>query len=526
MNVLVINGSPKGEHSNTMQLTRSFLEGAGWKDAEILEVSKAGIKACLGCFACWNKTPGTCVIEDGMRIILPKLIAADIIIWSFPLYYYGIPGDMKTLIDRQLPLNLPFMAGENESGGHPSRYDLSQQRHVAISTCGFWTAHGNYDAVTAMFHHYYGNGDPTEIFCGQGELFRIPELKSRTAAYLELVRNAGAEYAAGGISAETMDALSKPLYPREVFEKMADASWGLDDSAKTAGDDSLNFTIQMAALYMPDGRERIVEFSYTDIGKTYQLLLTKQGSEVISENFREYTTKIETPYSVWRSIARGEISGQDALFQQQYRVLGDFDLMLKWEDLFGAQETEKGAKLKPQRKTDMTVLLAPWIVIWIAIAINPTIGGAAGILVSAALPLLWFFFQPVLYEQITIPLVAALSLMALLGIPPRIVVPVSYAAFGFLWLAGSFLKTPLTAHYSAANYGNEKAFDNPLFIRTNRILTAAWAVLYLITPIWTYFLMGTALSTYIGLINSICPALMGLFTAWFQKWYPARFARG
>ncbi|MDE5768871.1 MAG: NAD(P)H-dependent oxidoreductase [Oscillospiraceae bacterium] len=27
MNILVLNGSPKGERSNTMKLTRAFLEG-------------------------------------------------------------------------------------------------------------------------------------------------------------------------------------------------------------------------------------------------------------------------------------------------------------------------------------------------------------------------------------------------------------------------------------------------------------------------------------------------------------------
>jgi hypothetical protein len=96
--------------------------------------------------------------------------------------------------------------------------------------------------------------------------------------------------------------------------------------------------------------------------------------------------------------------------------------------------------------------------------------------------------------------------------------------FGLMWLIGAFTKTPLTAHYSAAGYGGEKAFENPLFMRTNRILTAAWGVLYLIAPIWTYFLMGSPAAAYTGLINSVCPALMGIFTAWFQKWYPARWA--
>ncbi len=109
MNILVINGSPKGENSNTLKLARAFLEGAGWKEAEILDVWKSHIRPCMGCFSCWNKTPGTCVINDMMSGILPKILGADVIIWSFPLYYYSVPGCLKNLIDRQLPLSQPCL---------------------------------------------------------------------------------------------------------------------------------------------------------------------------------------------------------------------------------------------------------------------------------------------------------------------------------------------------------------------------------------------------------------------------------
>ncbi len=61
---------------------------------------------------------------------------------------------------------------------------------------------------------------------------------------------------------------------------------------------------------------------------------------------------------------------------------------------------------------------------------------------------------------------------------------------------------------------------------TNRILTAAWGILYLLTPIWTYFIMQTSAGSYVGAINSVLPALMGIFTAWFQKWYPKHVASG
>lgn len=345
MNILVLNGSPKGENGNTMALTRAFLEGAGWKDAEVIDAAAAGVKGCTGCYTCWTKTPGTCVLRDGMDGILPKMIAADVLIWSFPLYYFSVPGILKNIIDRQLPTSLPFMAKDKESGGHPKRYDLTRRRHAVISTCGFWTARGNYDAVTAMFDHMYGAEKYAKIFCGQGEVFRIPETKQYAEVYLETVRRAGAEFAAGGIAADTLDELAEPVFERDVFEKMADASWNVDASGNAAGtDDSLSFTKQMAALYRPDGEERVVEFHYADIGKTYQILLTKQGSEVIAEGFRPHTTRIETPYTVWRSISRGEISGPEAMFQRLFTVTGDFTLMLKWNELFGAPAPKDSIK--------------------------------------------------------------------------------------------------------------------------------------------------------------------------------------
>ncbi|SNT28480.1 Multimeric flavodoxin WrbA [Anaerovirgula multivorans] len=529
MKVLVLNGSPKSECSNTMRLTRAFLDGAGWSNAEVIDVAKADIKACLGCFVCWHTTPGKCVINDGMGKILTKMIAADVIVWSFPLYYYNVPSGLKNLIDRQLPLSLPFMEEGNESGSHPSRYNLTHQKHVVISTCGFWTSIGNYEAVTAMFDHFCGKNNYITIFCGQGELFSVPELKNRTDTYLEVVRRTGEEYVAGGIRNETREELAEPLYPRNVFEKMADASWRIEkeECPKTPTDDSLSFTRQMAALYKPDGVERVIEFHYTDIEKTYQILLTKQGSEVITDNVKSYTTRIETPYSVWRSIACGEITGQKALFQRLYKVIGDFDIMLKWDDLFGTQTPPlKRTEYKTLHKTQMPLFLVPWIIIWTGIPINPVVGSAISIVAATVIPLLWLLFRPVVYERISILIVAGLSLAVLLGADARIIVSGSYLLFGLLWIIGSFPQIPLTAHYSSMGYGGEKAFANPLFILTNRILTAAWGAIYLVTPIWTYVLMGTELSPYVGLINSILPALMGLFTAWFQKWYPAQYARG
>ena len=231
-NILLINGSPKGKKSNTYKLATAFIEGLKEEQNELVVeeifVNKLEINPCLGCFSCWNKTPGECVVKDDMQEVIEKLLWADINIWSFPLYYFSVPGKLKTLIDRQLPMVLPFMEKGAQSGSHPARYDMSNKRNVLISTCGFYTTEGNYDAVVSMFNHLLGKDNYEKIFCSQGELFRVPELSHRTSEYLDYVKTAGREYISGRINDNTKTKLNTLLFTKETFEAMADASWGVE----------------------------------------------------------------------------------------------------------------------------------------------------------------------------------------------------------------------------------------------------------------------------------------------------------
>ena len=76
------------------------------------------------------------------------------------------------------------------------------------------------------------------------------------------------------------------------------------------------------------------------------------------------------------------------------------------------------------------------------------------------------------------------------------------------------------------NYGGEAAHKNPLFMKTNYILAAAWGVLYVLTAVWTFLLKKAGVGAALIVVNNLMPVLMGIFTGWFEKWYPARLARG
>ena len=541
MKVLVINGSPKGERSNSLRLTRAFLQGMcgrGSETAEVEQVNVCGlnIRPCRGCFGCWKTTPGSCVIRDDMAEVIQKILWADVILLSFPLYYFSVPGPLKNLIDRQLPMALPFMDDRTDgvgSGSHPARYDMSGKRWVLISTCGFYSAEGNYDCVCGMFDHICGKGRYETIFCGQGELFSVKELSARTDEYLRTVEQAGAEYAAGGITAKTRQELGRLLYPKETFEAMADASWGVDRESGEKEEESLIFTRQMAALYNKDsydGQDRVLEICYTDLGRTYQILLGKDGSEVRTDGSLTATTRIDTPWDVWTAISRGEMRGDEALAKHLYTVSGDFSLMMSWDKFFGAAdkpgETVKPAAAEKGMKPPlMLTMLIPWITLWVAVSIDAHAGALVTLAVCACLPLIMARHELCIYDRISFAVPGLLAVLAAGSGNGQLAIGLGYLLFGAMWLGSCLTKEPLCAAYVKYGYGDD-ALNNPIFMKTNRIIATAWGVLYLLTAGWTFLLSGHVPDTLLVVLNQLMPILLGIFTAWFQKWYPAKVASG
>lgn len=290
----------------------------------------------------------------------------------------------------------------------------------------------------------------------------------------------------------------------------------------------------MASLYNKDsydGKERVLEIHFTDLGHTYQIQLSKTGSEVFTDGRLSPTTRIDTPFTVWSAISRGEIGGAEALGKQMYTVSGDFSLMIDWDKFFGSASVVKKTEKTPQntieqKNPSMMTMLIPWITFWIAVSIHPEVGAVITLLVVATVPFIMRNRKFVIWDQLSMAAVAILSAAANITGNGVFLTNIGYLVFGLFWLLSCLTKEPLCAAYVKYNYGGESAHQNPLFMKTNYILAAAWGVLYVLTAIWTFLFKKAGLGNVLILVNNLIPVLMGLFTAWFQKWYPARMARG
>ncbi|MDO5423644.1 MAG: flavodoxin family protein [Eubacteriales bacterium] len=137
MKILVFNGSPKKEKSDTMHITRAFLNGmneAAPQEIHIINVIDRKIAFCQGCFAC-KYNGGTCVHNDDMRGILEEILDSDLLLFSFPLYGYGMPAALKNLIDRTLPLSSMAMTKVGDRYEHVGQADYSRSSPSRKALC-------------------------------------------------------------------------------------------------------------------------------------------------------------------------------------------------------------------------------------------------------------------------------------------------------------------------------------------------------------------------------------------------------
>jgi len=224
MKITIFNGSPRAENGNTHFMVEQFIKGAEQAGAEVENIflAKKKINPCKGCFSCWLKTPGKCVIKDDMAELLEKFADLDIIVFATPLYVDNVTGIMKNFMDRIIPLGDPHIEkDENGESVHVNKLG-NVPKLVVISNCGF-PEQSHFQVLELLFKRIARNMRTEvvgEIYRGGGAILKdAPSiLKPLTMKYSKLLQKAGKEIAENSrLSKETRLELEKPLIPADNY---------------------------------------------------------------------------------------------------------------------------------------------------------------------------------------------------------------------------------------------------------------------------------------------------------------------
>ena len=91
-------------------------------DSVTLFPAPPGIQSCVGCFGCWTKTPGMCVIKDGSNALAPQIPDHDVLCVVSRCTYGGLSPEVKVVLERSIAVISPFFGVVKGEMHHLPRY--------------------------------------------------------------------------------------------------------------------------------------------------------------------------------------------------------------------------------------------------------------------------------------------------------------------------------------------------------------------------------------------------------------------
>jgi multimeric flavodoxin WrbA len=71
---------------------------------KVIALTSERIGHCIGCFGCWVKTPGECVINDAGRTVASEIMNSELIVYLTPVRYGCYSSSFKKALDRIIPI--------------------------------------------------------------------------------------------------------------------------------------------------------------------------------------------------------------------------------------------------------------------------------------------------------------------------------------------------------------------------------------------------------------------------------------
>ncbi len=161
--ILIVQGGgrPRG---NTAQLVEAFAKGAreAGHTVEVISLLRQEVQGCRGCNACRYGKP--CVIPDDFNEMVPKIEAADCLVFASPLYFWTISSRIKAFVER-------FYCIAQEDPNPPrGRYEFYPVKDSALLMTSaddyFWTFEQAVSYYRFALVNYIGFHDKGMVLAG------------------------------------------------------------------------------------------------------------------------------------------------------------------------------------------------------------------------------------------------------------------------------------------------------------------------------------------------------------------------
>jgi multimeric flavodoxin WrbA len=356
MKALALNSSPRGgDQSKTGLMLDHLVEGmreAG-AEVEVVQLRKKKVKNCIGCYTCWTKTPGVCIHKDDMtHELYPKFIASDLVVYGTPLYHFTLNATMKAFIERTLPILEPFLKQENGKTHHPQRYEFPKA--VLLSVAGF-PEMSVFEQLSSWVQFIFGRSGRlvAEIYRPAAEGLTLPLFKDKAEDILEATKQAGREIVQSlKVSQETLARVTQDLSEnKEIFDKMANLFWKSCIAEEVAPkefaergliprpDSIETFMLILPMGFNPDGAgdtQAVLQFNFSGESEgSCHFRIENRQIKALPGPAEKPDLTIDTPFGVWMDILTGKTDGQQMFMAQKYKVSGDFNLLIRMNQIFG-----------------------------------------------------------------------------------------------------------------------------------------------------------------------------------------------
>lgn len=152
-----------------------------------------------------------------MKALLDEVLESDLLLFSYPLYCYGMSAPMKAFADRTMPLSSMAMKKQGDRYVHVGQTDFSHLRYMMICGCGFPNSKQNFEPAVKQFKLMFPNNH-TIITVPESPMFNASKAAEVTVPRLALVKKVGRQYAeTGEIDEKLLAEICSPMIPEDVY---------------------------------------------------------------------------------------------------------------------------------------------------------------------------------------------------------------------------------------------------------------------------------------------------------------------